>query len=189
MSRRVNSRRPKKLSSDAPMTPSRPRPLSLATDHQLVRMKSICRRAEGADRRPVAMRALQRGVGLPEQEAREDALTGMLHARDELARAHLDERRLLDGTIDLRGDAVEALAFGGDVRLLGRLVGGRRRAELADLRAQLLEWPAKVFARILGVVLDLLDAGAQRGEIALAAAAARGSSLRPRWRSAVRLPA
>ena len=42
MSRRISSLRPKKLSSAAPRTASRPNVFSLATDHQLVRMKPIC---------------------------------------------------------------------------------------------------------------------------------------------------
>ena len=112
---------------------------------------------------------LQRRIRLTEQEAGEDALAGALHAGDELARAHLDERRLLDGAVDLRCDAVEARALGGDVGLFRRLVGGRRRAELGDLRAHLIERLAQIVDGLLGVVLDLLDARAQRREVALAA--------------------
>ena len=93
---------------------------SRATDHQLLRMKPICRPAK-CNWSPACFHTLHcSGVSdLAEQKAREDALARGLHARDELPRAHFDHRSLLDGAVDLRRDAIEALALGGDVRLLG----------------------------------------------------------------------
>ena len=188
MSRRISSLRPKKLSSAAPRRPSRPRVLSLATDHQLVRMKPICLLARCSWSPACCHTRHCSGVSVLRNRKRVKMPWRALCTRvmSWRARTSMSEAFLMAPSIcaamPLRrwrsaatsGSSGGSLAAGGAPSL-----AICERTSSSGLRS--------LSAACLGVVLDLLDAGAQRGEIALASRAiARGSSRRPRWRSAGR---